>query len=94
MKLRNKQCRDCPFKRDGVELRPSAMAKIFQYLIGGANHLCHSDRSNNTVCLGGRHWQLEMWCSMGWITEPTNEALAEAMRSAGIKPEKHIAGKN
>ena len=94
MKLPNKQCRDCPFRSDGVELRPEKMANIFSYLIEGVNHLCHKDRTNNTVCLGGRNWQLKMWCSRGWIAEPTNEALATEMRGLGVEPEKHIAGKN
>lgn len=90
MKLRAKQCKTCPFKRGGVELRPSAMAEIFQYLGEGANHLCHQNRSNTTICLGGRTWQLELWHKRGWITEPTNEALFEEMQRLGVEPEEHI----
>ncbi|WP_009630145.1 hypothetical protein [Synechocystis sp. PCC 7509] len=71
-------------------LQPEEIAKIHSYLISGANHLCNSDRSNRTICLGGRNFQLDIWHKMGIISEPTNEALAIAMREASVEPEKHI----
>jgi len=68
------------------------MASVYGYLLEGQNHLCHSDRSNETVCLGGRKVTLETWYLMGKISAPTNEALAEAMRAAGVEPKEHING--
>ena len=73
-------------------LQPEEIAKIHSYLISGANHLCNSDRSNRTICLGGRKFQLDVWYQMGIISAPTNEALEIAMRDASVKPEKHICG--
>lgn len=91
MKLPKQQCASCPFLREGM-LSPATMAEIQSYLLSGTNHLCHSDRTNSTVCLGGRNFQLTVWHRIGIICEPTNEALADAMRDAGIKPKKHICG--
>lgn len=91
MKLPDSQCHNCPFLPDGLWLPPEKLAEIYEYLTNGMNHLCHGDRTNNTVCVGGRNWQLEMWCNMGWIDAPTNEALALAMRKTGVEPKEHIA---
>jgi len=66
------------------------MTEIQAYLLNGTNHLCHSDQSNRTVCVGGRNYQLEIWHRMGMISAPTNEALREAMKSAGQSPKGHI----
>lgn len=90
MKLAKKQCRSCPFLPDGLPLRLKYMEKVYGYLLEGKNHLCHSDRTNQTVCLGGREEQLRMWHLIGRISAPTNEALAEAMRAAGVEPKEHI----
>lgn len=89
MKLRKKQCATCPFLCTDL-LSPEKMAEIYVYLLSGTNHLCHSDRTNNTVCLGGRKFQLTSWHCLGVISEPTNEALAIAMSDAGVKPKGHI----
>lgn len=90
MKLPKSQCKTCPFLPDGLPLDSDKMAEIYQYLIEGVNHLCHSDHSSETVCFGGRQWQLEIWHRIGRISAPTNEALADAMRAAGVEPKKHI----
>lgn len=91
MKLCKKQCASCPFLHEGM-LSPATMAEIQNYLISGTNHLCHNDRTNDTVCQGGRKFQLKVWHRMGIICEPTNEALANAMRDTGVEPKKHICG--
>lgn len=92
MKLAKQQCRSCPFLPEGLCLPPDTMSEIYSYLFGGTNHLCHSDRSDNTVCLGGRKVTLETWYLMGKISAATNEALAEAMRRHGVEPKEHING--
>lgn len=92
LKLPKKQCKSCPFLPNGLSVDGGEMSKIHKYLFEGTNHLCHSDRSNQTICAGGRQWQLEIWHCIGRIKAPTNEALAEAMRAAGVEPEKHICG--
>ena len=89
MKLQKKHCATCPFVNSDI-LRPEAMSKIYDYLISGTNHLCNSDRTNRTICLGGRNFQLDIWHKMGIIEQPTNEALAIAMREANVEPKKHI----
>ena len=88
MQLRQKQCRDCPFRPDGARLRENAMDRIYGYLLEGVNHICHN--TTDSVCVGGREWQLEIWYRLGRIKAPTNEALAEAMRAAGVEPKEHI----
>lgn len=92
MKL-GKQCANCPFRDDGNSLKliSDIMANIQIYLIEGQNHLCHNDRSNNTICYGGREYQLTIWYRMGLIAAPTNEALAKKMIADGIEPEEHIS---
>lgn len=93
MKLRKVQCNSCPFLPNGLKISPREMARIHGDLLQGVNHLCHSDRSNNTICRGGRQVQLQMWCSLGRISAPTNQALAEAMRAHGVEPAAHISDK-
>ena len=89
MKLQKKHCATCPFIHTDI-LPAKKIAEIHTYLLSGTNHLCNSDRTNRTICLGGRKFQLESWHRLGIISEPTAEALAIAMRDAGVKPEKHI----
>lgn len=85
------QCRTCPFRSDGgLKLHPDHLAEIYGYLLEGSNHFCHSVRTKNQVCWGGRQWQLEMFYRLGRISAPTNEALADAMRQAGVAPKKHV----
>ena len=93
MKLRKNQCHNCPFRPypKGLALSCEKMLEIYSYLLSGTNHLCHNDRTNKTICAGGRRWQLEIWHSTGIISAPTNKALARAMKKAGVKPAKHIA---
>jgi hypothetical protein len=89
-KAREVQCATCPFREGGFDLGSEKMAEIYGYLLQGVNHFCHSDRSNQTVCRGARSWQLSAYCSMGIISEPTDEALREAMRKMGIEPKGHV----
>lgn len=90
MKLPKKQCASCPFRPDGLKLSGEKISEIYTYLFTGANHLCHSDRSGETICYGGREWQREIFYKFGVIKQPTNEALADAMQNLGIEPKEHI----
>lgn len=85
------QCKSCPFRYDGLKLSPAYLSNICQYLLEGENHLCHSVRHEKRVCWGARQWQLEVFYRLGRIDAPTNEALAEAMRTFGVEPQSHIA---
>ncbi len=89
MKLQKKHCATCPFVYTHI-LSAKKMAEIYTYLLSGTNHLCNSDRTNNTICLGGRKFQLTSWHRLGVISAPTSESLAIAMRDAGVEPESHI----
>lgn len=89
-KINSRMCKSCPFRDGGLHLSPEKMTEIYLYLIEGVNHFCHSDRTNNTICRGGRNYQIEIWARIGRISAPTDEALAEAMRKAGIEPKGHI----
>lgn len=88
-----KQCRSCIFRHDGneLELRPGRLAEIQAYLIQGTPHLCHTPQIEGSkvemVCRGGRDFQLQCWTGMGIISAPTDEALADAMRKAGVVPQ-------
>ncbi len=93
--VRKEQCPTCVFKREcegGINLAPGRRAQIEDYVLKGANQICHHD-DNKTICRGGREFQLMMWSRMGIIKEPTEEALAEAMKAAGVEPKKHILHK-
>lgn len=89
-KIRLKSCSSCPFHPGGLELTDDKMTQIKAYLAEGQNHLCHSDTTNKTVCRGGRQYQLNVFHARGWISEPTDEALREAMSAFGISPKAHI----
>lgn len=89
MKLRKKQCATCPFLWTD-SLLPDKMAEIHAYLLSGTNHLCHNDYTNRTICLGGCKFQLTSWHCLGLIRAATFEALAIAMRDAGVEPEEPI----
>ncbi len=86
------QCKTCPFRTDGneLDLHENTLTRIKRDLLRGFNHLCHGDRKNQTVCRGGRDWQLEIFFAQGLIDSPTAESLANAMKGMGIKPKKHI----
>lgn len=86
------QCQSCPFHDDGIKLRPTYLGQIYEYLLNGENHFCHSVRDDKRVCFGGRQWQLDMFYRLGHISAPTNEALAEAMRQADVEPSECIVG--
>lgn len=88
----NKQpCRTCPFAGDEpLQLSPDNRKRIVAYIIQGENHLCHSDRSNQTVCRGGRDIFLRMAAHKGVIKTPTDKALEQAMKEAGFEPGTHI----
>jgi len=80
MKLNQKSCRTCPFREGGLELGAYRMGEIQLYLVKGTNHMCHSDRSDKTICRGGRNYQLVIWHRMGMIENPTDNSLDEAMK--------------
>lgn len=88
------QCQSCPFRDDGIKLRPAYLGQIYGYLLKGENHLCHAVRDDKRVCFGGRQWQLEMFYRLGIIRNPTNEALAEAMRESGVEPKECIGDRH
>lgn len=90
LKLNLAQCKSCPFKTDGLELSADTMERIYKYLSEGENHLCHSHRSKQVICLGGRLKQLQLWQESGLIFAPTHQALVEAMLSTGVAPAEHI----
>lgn len=86
-----KACYNCPFaSRNPLPLDPNTYQTIINYLGEGQNHICHN--SKNKVCRGGREVQLKIFCAQGWIEEPTDAALAEAMQNMGIAPKQHING--
>ena len=84
LKLRKTPCKDCPFYEDGIQLTPSYMAGVIDYLSEGVNHICHTTDAH--VCHGGRELQLKIFTAQGKIKSPTNESLFEAMREVGIEP--------
>lgn len=86
MIVRVHQCRSCPFREDGLKLDAEKMGEIYSYLITGTNHFCHSDYREQTICRGGRNWQLHVWANIGLIDEPTDEALYRAMKESGVEP--------
>lgn len=90
MRINKIPCKSCPFTENGLKLHPDKLTEIQGYLISGTNHFCHQDKSNQTVCRGGRDYQLKIWFKMGIISEPTHESLIITMRRMGVEPEDHI----
>lgn len=82
--VRATQCATCIFRPDGFQLSPGRMAEIQAYTLEGKPHLCHTTK--RLACRGSRDYALAIWHRMGLIRAPTDEALAEAMRAAGIDP--------
>lgn len=82
-KLMSTQCKSCPFQIGGLDLGTDKMSEIMEYLIRGINHMCHSDKTNHTICRGGRDYQLEIWHRLSIIKEATDNALYDAMAETG-----------
>jgi len=91
-KVNETQCATCPFREDGkgLDLGAAKMSEITAYLIKGQNHFCHSDSRNRTICRGGRNYQLSVWHRLGLISEPTDEAVRQAMTDVGLDAKDHI----
>lgn len=83
MPVRKQQCSTCVFKPvhegGGAELTAERHAEIRANCINGINQICHHD-DNKTICRGGRDFQLMIWSRLGIIPEPTDEALAKAIK--------------
>lgn len=89
---RRTMCETCvfrPVEHGGIDLTPRRRAEIEAYLLQGHNQLCHHD-DNTTICRGSRNFQLQLWHRLGIINAPTDQALREAMRAAGVEPKGHI----
>lgn len=92
MRVRRSKCASCIFRRPedgGCELSEGRRQEIQQYLLQGTNQLCHHD-DNETICRGGREFQLQIWHRLGVIKAPTDAALREAMKAQGVLPGSHI----
>jgi hypothetical protein len=92
--LRKESCATCPW-RDGspyaylrADLEASALTE--------RNRICHSTGSNainrrtgkpEAVCRGARDAQLRVFTALGFLSESTDEAWAEARVRCGMKPE-------
>ncbi len=85
---RQKKCKTCVFHPGAEVVSPARLVEIQDYLIKGTNHLCHTD--DNTVCRGGREYQLMIWSRLGIIAEPTDAALASAMKQMGNEPKRFV----
>jgi hypothetical protein len=90
--VQSRQCKTCIFRPNLSILRGEELAKIQNYLLTGRTHLCHSADQNNPqakkinthACRGAGTLQLEVWHRLGWINEPTDEALVKSLQSLGI----------
>lgn len=80
------KCKSCIFG-DTSPITEYRLAEIVRYLLKGTTHLCHSRPSRGPrklACRGGRNIQLKTWHAMGLIEEPTDEALAAAMKALDL----------
>lgn len=80
--VRGEQCPTCIFRPENpMHLRPGRLAEIMDYLLKGVTHICHhglGSKKKRIACRGGRNFQLTIWHRLGYIAEPTDEALASA----------------
>jgi len=92
---RPEMCETCifrPAEEGGLILRPGRIGEIQRSLIMGRQHNCHhaefvsGKRAKPVVCRGAREYQLRAFVNMRLISEPTDEALAQAMAAVGVTP--------
>jgi hypothetical protein len=77
--VQDKPCRSCPFAgSEPVRLLPERYQQILSNLVNSQQHLCHSV-DNKAICRGGREIQLRWLCSIGALSEPTDEAFDAAI---------------
>ena len=77
--VQKKPCRSCPFAgKEPVRLSNDRYREIFTNLVNSQQHLCHS-ADNKAICRGGREIQLRWLCSIGALSEPTDEAFNAAI---------------
>ena len=72
---------------DNSPISDFRLGEIVEYLIHGRTHLCHSRPSRGPrklACRGGRNIQLKTWHARGYIDEPTDDALAAAMKALDL----------
>ena len=84
-----KPCLTCPFAgKKPIQLSPNRYQYYLNNLSGLRQHLCHS-ANNKAICRGGRNIQLRLFCALGYIPEPTNEAFNQAVNDAMEKVNHH-----
>ena len=89
-RINSTKCKSCPFREGGLDLGVTRINEIMTYLVAGVNHFCHSDKTERTICRGGRDYQLEIWHRVGILDHPTDDALGKALIVSGLTPGKHI----
>lgn len=82
-KVRIQKCSTCPFRHDSplAHLQGDLTAQV----LTEGNHMCHAeqlqDKEPTYVCRGARDIQLRVFCNLGAIKAPTDEAWAEALKA-------------
>ena len=76
----NKQkCSSCPFRKNKQGRYPDErlVARIQQDVITNANQVCHhprlSGKAGHSLCRGARDFQLQIFHSIGFLEEATDE---------------------
>lgn len=92
--VRATMCATCPF-RDGSKYEYLRIGLSLSAATE-ATRICHSTGSNainertslpSHVCRGARDLQLELFASMGFLAEPTDEAWNEKRVEIGMQPQ-------
>lgn len=92
--LRQTKCATCPFRAGA---KTSFVAPVItERIIDESSHICHSTGNNNAfhkrtgapshLCRGARDLQLKLFCAMGFLSEPTDEAWNERRVELGMRP--------
>lgn len=74
-------CRSCPFEgEEPIQLSPDRLDRIYGLVATFQNsHICHGDRTHQTLCRGARNLQIKIAFVRGWINEPTDECFQEML---------------
>lgn len=91
--VRPQMCATCPFRKGSpYAYLPSDLAAS---ALDTASRICHSTGSNNAInrrtgvpeqiCRGARDIQLQVFTSIGFISEPTDEAWSKKCQEMGIQ---------
>jgi hypothetical protein len=92
--VREKQCSTCPFRKGVAKKYADLAGHLAESALSEASRICHQTGKNNAfhkdtgkpeaLCRGARDIQIEVFHSIGFISEPTDAAWDAKCKEIGI----------